>query len=64
MKNGYMEAIGGFSVVLLAGMLCSYPMWRETTSDWWKTEIVRRGYGTWEVTTDGQVWFKWKEEKK
>ena len=34
---------------------------KTSTSNWWKTEIVRRGYGTWETTTDGQVWFKWKE---
>ena len=34
---------------------------RQSTSNYWKTEIVRRGYGTWETTPDGQVWFKWKE---
>lgn len=34
---------------------------KDTTSDWWKTEIVRHGYGTWETTPDGKVWFKWKE---
>lgn len=29
-------------------------------SDYWKAEIVRHGYGTWEATPDGQIWFKWK----
>lgn len=36
---------------------------KNSTSDWWKTEIVRRGYGTRETTSDGQVWFKWKEQE-
>ena len=32
-------------------------------SNYWKTEIVRRGYGTWETTPTGEVWFKWKDSK-
>lgn len=45
----------------IIGFLAWFELVKTSTSNWWKTEIVRRGYGTWETTTDGQVWFKWKE---
>lgn len=45
----------------IIGFFAWFELVKTSTSNWWKTEIVRRGYGTWEATTDGQVWFKWKE---
>lgn len=53
-----------FIIMLLVGllMLAGASLNQAPTSNWWKAEIVRRGYGTWETTTDGQVWFKWKEQ--
>ena len=65
MMKGSSEAIGGLVVVAIFSavwVIISSSVAQETTSTWWKTEIVRRGYGTWETTTDGQVWFKWKEQ--
>lgn len=53
-----------FTISITVGMIMGSAVAQETTSAWWKTEIVRRGYGTWETTTDGQVWFKWKEDVK
>ena len=50
--------IGLFALIAIG--LVADPV-RQSTSNYWKTEIVRRGYGTWETTPDGQVWFKWKE---
>lgn len=50
--------------VVAAGFSLGFIVSNETTSDWWKAEIIRRGYGAWETTPDGQVWFKWKEERK
>ena len=65
MMKGSSEAIGTLVVVAIFSavwVIISSSVAQETTSTWWKTEIVRRGYGTWETTTDGQVWFKWKEQ--
>ena len=52
---------------IVLAILASLFVWYQTeelTSNWWKTEIIRRGYGSWETTPDGQVWFKWKEGVK
>ena len=63
-KSDFLPFIFVIAVILAITAFLWCPITQETTSDWWKIEIVRRGYGTWEVTADGQVWFKWKEEKK
>lgn len=49
--------------LIIAGllMLAGAYLNRSPASNYWKTEIVRRGYGTWETTPTGEVWFKWKE---
>lgn len=53
----------GFVAVIcvIIGAFMGASISKDTTSDYWKTEIVRHGYGTWETTPDGKVWFKWKE---
>ena len=58
-----LAALLGISVFITIGMVMGSAITQETTSNWWKIQIVSRGYGTWETTTDGQVWFKWKEEE-
>lgn len=55
------QDISEWLIIVIMIALCSGMLVKTSTSNWWKTEIVRRGYGTWETTTDGQVWFKWKE---
>lgn len=52
------------AVFITIGMMVGASLSQETTSTWWKTQIVSRGYGTWETTIDGRTWFKWKEEVK
>jgi hypothetical protein len=51
-------------ILLTIGATSAYMLGKSSTSNWWKIQIVSRGYGTWETTTDGQVWFKWKEGAK
>lgn len=61
------EIIGPLIVIAVfisIGMIIGAALSLETTSAWWKTQIVTRGYGTWEITIDGRTWFKWKEEVK
>lgn len=61
------EVFGALVVVTLfltVGVIIGSAVAQGTTSTWWKIQIVSRGYGTWETTTDGQVWFKWKEDVK
>ena len=62
------EWLGVFSVIAFTpaflGHLVSYGPTKYWTSSYWKTEIVRCGYGTWETTPTGEVWFKWKEEEE
>lgn len=57
------EYIGLTTAVVTAVIVGSwtYGLTKNSTSDYWKTEIVRHGAGTWETTPNGQVWFKWKE---
>lgn len=59
------EWLAGLTVITFIAVLFGHLVWYDRTKEWasayWKTEIVRRGYGTWETTPDGQVWFKWKE---
>lgn len=52
------------AILLGVGITIGHFITIETTSTWWKTQIVSRGYGTWETTIDGRTWFKWKEEVK
>ena len=60
-KDVFSSFIFIFAVILAITSCLWCPIAKETTSSRWKTEIVRHGYGTWETTPDGQVWFKWKE---
>lgn len=56
--------ITAVAILLSIGIAIGCFITTDTTSTWWKTQIVSRGYGTWETTIDGRTWFKWKEEVK
>lgn len=61
------ESVLGFIGVLLVAFMganVGYHVSKETTSNYWQTEAVKRGFATWETTTNGKVWFRWKEEMK
>jgi len=49
-------------IVLVLVLPFMWSMCQNSTSTYWQTEAVKRGFATWETTTDGQVWFRWKEE--
>lgn len=62
------DSLAMVSTLTVVALLMSLPIvWKacqDSTSNYWQTEAVKRGFATWETTTNGQVWFKWKEETK